>query len=92
MCVEQRTMAERLRSMRSWVGLKSMVRRSAAEPALGTPPGAPAAALKPDSRPLGRPWGLGRGTGRLPSTASGFMVGSGIALNTDSVSAAQRVC
>ena len=66
-------MAERLRSMRSWLGLKSMVRRSAAEPVLGTPLGAPAAALKLDNRPLGRPRGLGRGAGRLPSTGSVFI-------------------
>ena len=72
-------MAERLRSIRSAVGLKSRARRSALELGFGRPPAVPDVALRPDSRPLGRPSGLGRGIGpaRLPSTASGFMTALG---------------
>ena len=78
--------------MRSWLGLKSIVRRSAAEPVLGTAPGAPAAALKVDSRPLGLPSGLGRGTGRLLSTASAFMMGSGMRAHSADSDAALSAC
>ena len=69
-------MAERLRSIRSAVGLKSRARRSAFEPALDMPPAVTDVALNPASSPLGRPSGLGRGPipARFPSTASGFMI------------------